>query len=130
MPEPASPEPSAKADEAARRDRTSLNAQTVRLARKTQSLDILYEVATSLSQPGGIERLLEGFLDTLIELVDARGGSVRLVTDDRQTRLVASRGLDPEVVEADRLMPGGRCPCGLAAAEGGVHIQKIGRAHV
>ena len=41
----------------------------VRLARKTQSLDILYAVATSLGQPGSLEQVLDGFLDTLRELV-------------------------------------------------------------
>jgi two-component system nitrate/nitrite sensor histidine kinase NarX len=101
-----------------------LQAQTVRLARKTQSLDVLYAIATSLSQPGSLERLLEDFLDTFIELVDARAASVRLVTGDGHTRLIASRGLAPEVVERDRLMPVGGCPCGWAAVEGGLRIQR------
>jgi len=71
-------------------------AQTVRLARKTQSLDILYEVAASLNRAGSLEQLIEGFLDVLIDLLDASGGSVRLAAGDGQTRLVASRGLAPE----------------------------------
>jgi two-component system nitrate/nitrite sensor histidine kinase NarX len=95
----------------------------VRLARKTQSLDILYEIATSLSQPGSLEALLDGFLDIFIELVDARAASVRVVTGDGHTRLIASRGLAPEVVECDLLMPAGRCPCGVASTEGGLRIQ-------
>jgi two-component system nitrate/nitrite sensor histidine kinase NarX len=97
---------------------------TVRLARKTQSLDILYAVATSLSQPGTLEQVLDGFLDTFIELVDARAASVRLATGDGGTRLVASRGLAPEVVERDRVMPAGGCPCSLAAADGRLHLQR------
>ena len=56
----------------------------VRLARKTQSLDILYAIATGLSQPGSLEQLLDGFLDTLIELVDARAASVRVGDRGRQ----------------------------------------------
>ena len=99
-------------------------AQSVRLARKTQSLDILYAVATSLSQPGKLEQVLDGFLDTFIELVDARAASVRLATGDGGTRLIAGRGLAPEVVERDRLMPAGSCPCSRAAADGRLHIQR------
>jgi two-component system nitrate/nitrite sensor histidine kinase NarX len=99
-------------------------AQAVRLARKTQSLDILYAIATSLSQPGSLEQLLDGFLDTFIELVDARAASVRLVTEDGHTRLIASRGLAAEVAERDRLMPAGGCPCGWAASEGRLRIQQ------
>ena len=57
----------------------------MRLARKTQSLDILYAIATSLSQPGSLEALLDGFLDIFIELVDARAASVRLATGDGHT---------------------------------------------
>ncbi len=99
-------------------------SQAVRLARKTQSLDILYAVSTSLSQPGDLEQVLDGFLDTFIELVDARAASVRLATGDGGTRLVASRGLAPEVAERDRQMPAGRCPCSLAATEGGLRLQR------
>lgn len=97
--------------------------QSARLARKTQSLDTLYQVAISLSQPGGLEQILGAFLDTLVELVDARAASVRIATGDGHTRLVASRGLASEVASGDYLMPVGGCPCGLAANEGGVRVQ-------
>jgi len=99
-------------------------APSVRLARKTQSLDILYAVATSLGQPGSLEQVLDGFLDTFIELVDARAASVRLATGDGGTRLVAQRGLAPEVVERDRQMGAGACPCGRAVAEGQLQRQR------
>jgi two-component system, NarL family, nitrate/nitrite sensor histidine kinase NarX len=101
-----------------------VRAQTVRLARKTQSLDILYDVASSLSQPGDLDKLLESFLDTFIELVDARAATVRMLTDDGQTRLVASRGLSAEVVEKDRTMDTSLCQCGWAATQGGIRIQR------
>jgi len=99
-------------------------APSVRLARKTQSLDILYAVSTSLSQPGSLERVLDGFLDTFIELVDARAASVRLSTGEGGTRLVASRGLAAAVAERDALMSAGNCPCGRAAADGRLHLQR------
>ena len=76
--------------------------QAARLARKTQSLDTLYEVATSLNQAGSLEQLIGGFLDVLIDLLDARGGSVRLAAGVNQTRLVASRGLVLEAAERGR----------------------------
>jgi two-component system nitrate/nitrite sensor histidine kinase NarX len=67
--------------------------QVARLARKTQSLDVLYEVAASLNRAGSLEQLIGGFLDVLIDLLDARGGHVRLAAADGKLRLVASRGL-------------------------------------
>lgn len=101
-----------------------VRAQTVRLARKTQSLDVLYDVASSLNQPGDLDKLLESFLDTFIELVDARAAAVRLVTGNNQTRLVASRGLDPAVVDKDRLIDTSLCQCGWAATKGGIRVQR------
>ena len=126
MAEPSAPRPAPTTGETASGGRADAGAQSpaLRLARKTQSLDILYEIATCLSQPGSLEQLLHGFLDTFIELVDARAASVRLATADGHTRLVASRGLAAEVVERDRLMPAQRCPCGLAAREGGLRVQE------
>ena len=98
-------------------------AQTVRLARKTQSLDVLYDVASSLSRAGDLDKLLESFLDTFIELVDARAAAVRLLNDNHQTRLVASRGLDPAVVEKDQLLDIGLCQCGWAITGGDIRVQ-------
>ncbi len=123
MSEHAAQNKGAKAADAANQSRSGSQAQTVRLSRKTQSLDILYEIAASLSRPGSLEHLLGGFLDTFIELVDARAASVRLVTGDGHIRLIASRGLSPEAVGRDSLMPTGRCLCGLVSTEGGLRIQ-------
>ncbi|MGZ8203703.1 MAG: GAF domain-containing protein, partial [Burkholderiales bacterium] len=123
MSEPTGVERRAKVDDTACTARADPQAQAVRLGRKTQSLDILYATATRLSQPGSFEHVLEGFLDTLIELMDARAASVRVATGDGHTRLIASRGLASEVIERDRLMPVGRCPCGWASTEGGLRIQ-------
>jgi two-component system nitrate/nitrite sensor histidine kinase NarX len=125
MSKPTAPKRDAQADDAASVARTGRRpqTQTVRLARKTQSLDILYAIATRLSQPGSLEQLLGGFLDIFIELVDARAASVRLAGEDGHTRLIASRGLAPEVVERDRVMPAGSCPCGWASSEGGMRLQ-------
>jgi len=124
MPDRAVPLPGAEASLSTQGGGSRPRTPTERLARKTQSLDILYEVATSLSQPGSLEQLLEGFLDTFIELIDARAASVRLVTADGSTRIAASRGLGPEVVERDGLMQAGRCLCGWCSTEGGVRVQR------
>lgn len=101
-----------------------VRAQTVRLARKTQSLDVLYDVASSLNKPGDLNKLLESFLDTFIELVDARAATVRLLAEDgKTTRLVASRGLETEAVKPDLVMDVNACQCGWATTGGGIRIQ-------
>jgi two-component system nitrate/nitrite sensor histidine kinase NarX len=103
---------------------TRVRRHTQHLARKTRSLEILYDIASTLSKSRSLEDLLENFLDTFVQLFDARAAMVRLVTDNGQLRLVASRGLDPQVIEREKLMPLDRCLCGQTATGGSVHIQK------
>lgn len=98
--------------------------QTERLAQKTRSLEILYEVATSINAARDLDDLLQRFLPTMQEVVNARAAGVRLLTEDGQMRLVASRGLDKEVTEAERLLPLDRCLCGKAIASGDITYQE------
>lgn len=98
--------------------------QTLHLARKTRSLEILYDIASTQSKARTLEELLENFLDTFVQLFDARAAMVRLVTENGQLHLVASRGLDPQVMEREELMPLDCSLCGTTAASGSVHVQK------
>lgn len=96
------------------------HAQTVRLARKTQSLDILYEIALSLTRPGNLDQQLESFLDTFIELVDARAATVHSLDNHGRLDLIASRRYKPGD-DGETLLT--RCPhCGWAVSSGNVHI--------
>jgi len=98
------------------------HAQTVRLARKTQSLDILYEIALSLTQQGSRDQVLESFLDTFIELVDARAATAHLLTSDGQMRLIASRRFDA-ITNGTGETLSTHCPhCGWTISNGSVHI--------
>lgn len=91
-----------------------VRSQTERLAQKTRSLEVLYDVAASLNSSRDLDDLLKGFLRTLTEIVNARAGTVRLLTEDNQMRLVGSIGLEQAFVEAERVVPVNRCLCGHA----------------
>jgi two-component system nitrate/nitrite sensor histidine kinase NarX len=97
-------------------------AQNVRLARKTQSLDILYDVAQSLTRPGTLNQQLDSFLDTFIELIDARAATVHLLDDHGGMRLIASRRLSmPDSDPGNALAT--HCPhCGWTIDGGNPHI--------
>jgi two-component system nitrate/nitrite sensor histidine kinase NarX len=88
-----------------------VNKQTITLQRKTRSLEILYDVAARSNSAKDIDELLNAFLNTLTEIVYAHAGTVRLVTDDHQMRLVGSVGLDQDIVEKIRLVPLEHCLC-------------------
>ena len=103
---------------------SKVRKHTQHLSHKTRSLEILYDISSSLNRSRNLEELLDSFLDTCMDLVDARAVAVRLLNGSGQLRLIASRGLDPQVVEREKLMPVNSCLCGNVAIQGGVHIQK------
>ncbi|MDE3117258.1 MAG: HAMP domain-containing protein, partial [Pseudomonadota bacterium] len=77
---------------------------TRRIAHKTRSLEILCDVASTINTSRDLNQLLKKFLEIVSEVVEARGGLVRLLTRDGQLRLVASEGLDEEIVDRERLV--------------------------
>lgn len=102
---------------------SQVKKQTLHIAQKTRSLEIIYDVAASINVSRDLDDLLTRFLHTLKDVVKARAAVVRLVTDDNQMRLVASTGLSPEVIEREQLIPAASCLCGSALDEGSVQYQ-------
>ncbi|WP_172600417.1 ATP-binding protein [Sulfurivermis fontis] len=98
--------------------------QTEHIAQKTHSLQVLYDVAASLNASRDLKDLLTRFLYTMRDIVNAKAGTVRLLIDDDQMELVASIGLDDEVVSHERVVPVKRCLCGNAVDEGEVLFQQ------
>jgi len=92
--------------------------QTEHIKHKTRSLEILYDVAASINSSRDLDDLLTRFLHTLKDVVHARAATVRLLTNDKRMRLVASIGLNDEVVAREQFMPSHQCLCGFAASEG------------
>lgn len=82
------------------------------------SLEVLSAVSASLADEDDVEELLGRFLGTMLKLAKANAGAVRVVTTDgKHLRLVAARGLPPEVVERERLVPIDCGQCGNAIAD-------------
>lgn len=102
---------------------SQVRQQTMHIAQKTRSLEIIYDVAASINVSRDLDDLLTRFLHTLKDVVRARAAVVRLVTDDQQMRLVASAGLDDEVLSREQLIPADSCLCGSAYDEGTVQYQ-------
>lgn len=75
-------------------------------------LEVLYDVAASISMTRDLNEVLLRFLHTLTEIIGARAGVVRLLGDGGEMRLVASVGLDDEMVERERVVPSRSCVCG------------------
>ncbi len=101
-----------------------VKGQTEHIASKTRSLELLYDIASDLSTTRNLDELLEQFLDTLMVLVDAQAATVRMLSDDGNTYLVAGRGLTPSITEQEKCVPVNRCLCGKIAQNGGFGIQQ------
>jgi two-component system nitrate/nitrite sensor histidine kinase NarX len=89
-------------------------AQTKRLAQKTASLKILYDVANSINQADNLDDLLVRFLRILKSMVNARAATIRLRTPEGQMRLVACLSMDDQVQRERELLPIRLCRCGDA----------------
>ncbi len=94
--------------------------QTTRLAQKTASLKILYDVAAGITQADGLDELLLRFLRTLKEMVNGRAATVRLITRDGTQRLVGSIGLDDDLVCQRDMPPVDLCLCGTVLSPGDI----------
>jgi two-component system nitrate/nitrite sensor histidine kinase NarX len=94
--------------------------QTQRLAQKTASLKILYDVAAGINQTDGLEDLLLRFLRVLKEMVNARAATIRLIMPDGTRRLVGSIGLDDGLVRAEDMTPVDLCLCGAVLSPGDI----------
>ena len=100
---------------------SEVEQQTHRIQQKTHSLAILYDVAANINAARDLEDLLTRFLHTLKDIVDARAGTVRMLTPDGNMQLVASSGLNAAVVEQEQLVSADRCLCGKSAQTGEVY---------
>ncbi len=92
--------------------------QTRRLAQKTASLKILYDVAAGIHQAESLEELLLRFLRVLKEMVNGRAATVRLVMADGSRRLIGAIGLDDDLVREQDIGPVDLCLCGTALVPG------------
>ena len=75
--------------------------QTERLREKNTSLELLYEVAASVSRLGSLEEILRVSARSLMELVEARGALVRLRDATGEMSVAVRQGECPEEMELE-----------------------------
>lgn len=94
--------------------------QTRRLAQKTTSLKILYDVAATINRATSLDELLLGFLRMLKEMLNGRAATIRLVTPNGNMRLVGTIGLDNTLLHDKEMLPVQLCVCGTALSPGNI----------
>ncbi|HID46219.1 MAG TPA: histidine kinase [Chromatiaceae bacterium] len=96
---------------------------TTRLAQKTASLKILYDVAATINQVEDLDELLLRFLRVLKEMVNGIAISAKVVQLGGRMRLVGAIGLDDELQRESQLLPLEICPCGMVLSPGDVRCE-------
>ena len=92
--------------------------QTRRLAQKTASLKILYEVAASLNHTEDMTQLLVRYLRTLKEMVNGRSATVYVREPAGRVRLVGSINEENRVLLEHEMLPLSLCRCGRTLVPG------------
>jgi two-component system nitrate/nitrite sensor histidine kinase NarX len=106
---------------------TRIARQTLRLAQKTASLKILYDVAAGITHTQTLDEMLLRFLRILKEMVNGRAATVRLLTADGQQRLVGAIGLDNDLIASQKPSPVDLCLCGTVLYPGEVRCDHNAR---
>ncbi|AGA91073.1 signal transduction histidine kinase, nitrate/nitrite-specific [Thioflavicoccus mobilis 8321] len=94
--------------------------QTQRLAQKTASLKILYDVAATINQADDLEDLLLRFLRVLKQMINGCAATVRVTMLDGHQHLVGAIGLDDKLVRDQDMAPVDLCLCGTALSPGDI----------
>jgi two-component system, NarL family, nitrate/nitrite sensor histidine kinase NarX len=103
-----------------------VSRHTTRLAQKTASLKILYDVAASINQAQNLEELLLRFLRVLKEMVNGMTAVVRLEQPDGTLRIVGSIGVDNEILREREMLPLALCVCGKTLTPGRPAVRQPG----
>ena len=93
---------------------------TRRLAQKTASLQILYDVAASINQMSGMDELLLRLLQVIKKMLNADSVVVKRFTPEGQVRLVGSIGEDNRLSNEKAQLPIPLCWCGRALTTGDI----------
>ena len=101
--------------------------QTSRLAQKTASIKILYDVAAGINEAESLEALLLRFLRVLNQMINGRAATLRLVRPDGSRRLLGAIGQDGSLVDDQDLWPVDLCLCGKVLSAGDIRCDRSER---
>lgn len=89
-------------------------------------VEVLAEIASSLSSNADAEQMLSRFLQIMVQLTGARAGAVRVLTSDGgHLRMVSSIGLSAQLTEKERYVPLECGICGRATLTQGTQQDSV-----
>jgi two-component system nitrate/nitrite sensor histidine kinase NarX len=94
--------------------------QTFRLAQKTTSLQVLYDVAAGINESENLDELLMEYMAVFKRMVNARSATVHLVLQDDRVRQVGCIDQAGRVYNEQEMLPIKLCQCGIALSPGDI----------
>jgi two-component system nitrate/nitrite sensor histidine kinase NarX len=94
--------------------------QTHRLAQKTTSLQVLYDVAAGINESENLDELLMEYMGVFKGMVNARSATVHLVLQDDRVRQVGCIDQSGRVYNEQEMLPIKLCQCGIALSPGDI----------
>ncbi|MCU7936573.1 MAG: histidine kinase [Candidatus Thiodiazotropha sp. (ex Dulcina madagascariensis)] len=94
--------------------------QTWRLAQKTTSLQVLYDVAAGINRSENLDELLLEYMGVFKRMVNARSATVHLVLPDDKVRQVGCIDQDGKLYNEREMLPIRLCQCGIALSPGDI----------
>ena len=85
--------------------------------REHQQLVALNTIGEAVNQSLELDDVLNRAIEHVLQVLDLQSGEVRLIEDGKLV-LHASRGVSPEFVAAESIIPLGQCVCGRSAQRG------------
>ncbi|QEP44095.1 histidine kinase [Ectothiorhodospiraceae bacterium BW-2] len=97
---------------------SAVKKQTAQFEQKTKSLQLLYDVATSINTARDTSDLLTRFLHTMRNMINAKAGMVRLIHDNGKMEIVSSFGIDKQTLQNEQQLAIDHCLCGSVSRSG------------
>lgn len=94
--------------------------QTWRLAQKTTSLQVLYDVAAGINQSENLDELLLQYMGVFKRMVSARSATVHLVLQGDRVRQVGCIDQNGRLYNEQEMLPIKLCQCGIALSPGDI----------
>jgi two-component system nitrate/nitrite sensor histidine kinase NarX len=94
--------------------------QTSRLAQKTTSLQVLYDVAAGINQSENLDELLLEYMGVFKRMVNARSATVHQVLPDDRVRQVGCIDIHGRLYNEQEMLPIKLCQCGIALSPGDI----------
>jgi two-component system nitrate/nitrite sensor histidine kinase NarX len=97
----------------------TLAEETRTVEQKNRELALLYEITTYLAEPATREAVCKGVLLRVSDLLDVRGGVVRLLNAaTSELEIIVSNNMSESFLKTEARLPMGICRCGAVANQG------------